>query len=260
MNMVEYPKNAFKQALKEGRQQIGFWSTLPDPYVSELLSMAGFDWLLLDVEHSPTDVRLMMLQLQAARGTSTTLIVRPPVNDRVLIKQYLDIGAQTLLLPMVQSADEAEAAVLAMRYPPAGVRGVATMTRASRFGRAKDYLRRAEEELCLLVQVETAEALEQIEAIAAVNGVDGVFIGPSDLAASLGHVGNPMHPEVIATIERAIGRIRAAGKPAGILTPNNEFASRCIELGTLFTAVGNDMGVLLAGAEALAERFVRGRS
>jgi len=255
--MSEMPKNTFKKALREGRQQIGFWSTLPDPYVSELLSMAGFDWLLLDVEHSPTDVRLMMLQLQAASTGPTTLIVRPPVNDRVLIKQYLDIGAQTLLLPMIQSAQEAREAVSAMRYPPAGVRGVATMTRASRFGRAENYLRRAEEELCLLVQVETAEALEQIEAIAEVDGVDGIFIGPSDLAASLGHVGNPLHPEVVSTIESAIGRITAAGKPAGILTPNNEFASRCIELGTLFTAVGNDMGVLLGGAEALAQKFVK---
>ncbi|MEH6727962.1 MAG: aldolase/citrate lyase family protein, partial [Hyphomicrobiales bacterium] len=180
-----------------------------------------------------------------------------PVNDRVLIKQYLDIGAQTLLLPMIQSAQEAREAVSAMRYPPAGVRGVATMTRASRFGRAKNYLRRAEEELCLLVQVETVEALQEIEAIAEVDGVDGIFIGPSDLAASLGHVGDSLHPEVVATIESAIGRITAAGKPAGILTPNNEFASRCIELGTLFTAVGNDMGVLLGGAEALAHKFVK---
>lgn len=258
--MSDMPKNAFKQALREGRQQIGFWSTLPDPYVSELLSMAGFDWLLLDVEHSPTDVRLMMLQLQAARGSSTTLIVRPPVNDRVLIKQYLDIGAQTLLLPMIQSAQEAREAVSAMRYPPAGVRGVATMTRASRFGRAENYLRRAEEELCLLVQVETVEALQEIEAIAEVDGVDGIFIGPSDLAASLGHVGDSLHPEVVATIESAIGRITAAGKPAGILTPNNEFASRCIELGTLFTAVGNDMGVLLGGAEALAQKFIKSQT
>ncbi len=255
--MSEMPKNAFKKALREGRQQIGLWSTLPDPYVSELLSMAGFDWLLLDAEHSPTDIRLMMLQLQAARGSSTTLIVRPPVNDRVVIKQYLDIGAQTLLLPMVQSAEEAREAVSAMRYPPAGVRGVATMTRASGFGRTENYLRRAEEELCLLVQVETAEALEQIEAIAEVDGVDGIFIGPSDLAASLGFVGDSLNPEVVAIIESAIGRIRAAGKPAGILTPNIEFASRCIEIGTLFTAVGNDMGLLLGGAEALAQKFVK---
>lgn len=255
MMMVEIPKNAFKQALREGRQQIGFWSTIPDPYLTEILSGAGFDWLLLDSEHSPTDIRLMMLQLQAGRAGPSTLIVRPQVNDPVLIKQYLDIGAQTLLLPMIQSADEARAAVSAMRYPPAGIRGVATMTRASRFGRAENYLQRAEEELCLLVQVESKEAVEQIEAIADVDGVDGIFIGPSDLAASLGHRGEPFHPKVVQTIEVAIGRITAAGKPAGILTPNVEFAQRCMDLGTRFTAVGSDMGLLLNGAEALAQKF-----
>lgn len=253
--MVEIPKNAFKQALREGRQQIGFWSTIPDPYLTEILSGAGFDWLLLDSEHSPTDIRLMMLQLQAGRAGPSTLIVRPQVNDPVLIKQYLDIGAQTLLLPMIQSADEARAAVSAMRYPPAGIRGVATMTRASRFGRAENYLQRAEEELCLLVQVESKEAVEQIEAIADVDGVDGIFIGPSDLAASLGHRGDPFHPKVVQTIEAAIGRITATGKPAGILTPNVEFAQRCMDLGTRFTAVGSDMGLLLNGAEALAQKF-----
>lgn len=252
---MDIPKNAFKQALLEGRQQIGFWCTIPDPYLTEILSVAGFDWLLLDAEHSPTDLRLMMLQLQAGQAGSSSLIVRPAVNDRVLIKQYLDIGAQTLLLPMIQSADEARAAVSAMRYPPAGARGVATMTRASRFGRAENYLQRAEEELCLLVQVESREAVEQIEAIAAVDGVDGIFIGPSDLAASLGHRGEPFHPEVVQAIETAIARITAAGKPAGILTPNAEFAQRCMDLGTRFTAVGSDMGLLLNGAEALAQKF-----
>lgn len=253
--MVDLPKNAFKQALRERRQQIGFWCTMPDPYSTEILSGAGFDWLLLDAEHSPTDIRIMMLQLQAGRAGSSSLIVRPPVNDHVLIKQYLDIGAQTLLLPMIQSADEAGAAVSAMRYPPEGVRGVATMSRASRFGRAENYLRRAEEELCLLVQVETVEALEHIEAIAAVDGVDGIFVGPSDLAASLGHRGDQFHPVVVEAIEAAIGRIKATGVPAGILTPNNEFARRCMELGTLFTAVGSDMAVLLNGAESLAQKF-----
>nr|WP_306264978.1 aldolase/citrate lyase family protein [Pararhizobium sp. IMCC3301] len=252
---MEMPKNTFKKALREGRQQIGLWCTMPDPYLTEILSTAGFDWLLLDAEHSPTDIRSMMVQLQVGRAGPSALVVRPPVNDTVLIKQYLDIGAQTLLLPMIQSAEEARAAVSAMRYPPAGVRGVAGMTRATRFGRAENYLQRAEEELCLLVQVETRGALEHIEAIAAVDGVDGIFVGPSDLAASLGHRGDPFHPEVVEAVESAIARITAAGKPAGILTPNVEFAQRCMDLGTRFTAVGNDMAVLLNGAEALAQKF-----
>jgi 4-hydroxy-2-oxoheptanedioate aldolase len=173
----------------------------------------------------------------------------------VLIKRFLDIGAQTLLIPYVQNAAEAKAAVAAMRYPPAGIRGVAASTRATRFGRISDYGRRAHEQLCLLVQAETREALDRLEEIAGVDGVDGVFVGPGDLAASLGHVGETGHPEVNAAIEDAIGRIRACGKAAGILTPDVAFAARCIELGTTFTAVGADVGLLVRGAENLARQF-----
>lgn len=253
--MAELPKNAFKAALRQGRQQIGFWCMLPDPYVTEILCEAGFDWLLIDSEHSPTDLRMISSQIQAAKTGSAAIVVRPPVNDTVVIKQYLDIGAQTLLIPMVQNADEARAAVSAMRYPPEGVRGVSGTSRATGFGRVKDYHAHAAEELCLLVQVETRAALDEIEAIAAVDGVDGIFIGPADLAASLGHLGNQFAPEVLEAIKDALARIQAAGKPAGILSFNEDFLQKCIAQGTTFTAVGGDINVLRVSAEQLSARF-----
>ncbi len=252
---MELPRNAFKAALRAGRRQIGLWSSLPGAYVAELLAGAGYDWLLLDTEHSPGDPLTVLPQLQAVAPYATAPVVRPATNDPVLIKRFLDIGAQTLLVPYVQTAEEAAAAVAAMRYPPRGVRGVSALTRATRFGRVQSYAARAEEELCLLVQVETGEALERLEEIAAVDGVDGVFVGPADLAASLGHVGAAGHPEVVAAVEDAIARIIATGKPAGILTPDVAFATRCVELGTTFTAIGVDAGLLARQAEALRAGF-----
>ncbi|MFL9503860.1 aldolase/citrate lyase family protein [Rhodopseudomonas palustris] len=252
------PVNAFKRGLRDGRSQIGTWNTIPGPVVSELLAGAGFDWVLLDTEHALTDIPDIFAMLQAVAAYPVSAVVRPQTNDTVLIKRLLDHGAQTLLLPYVQSAAEAEAAVRAMRYAPRGVRGVSGMTRASRYGAIPDYVQRAEEELCLLVQVETAEALSQIEAIAAVDGVDGLFIGPSDLAASMGHPGNARHPEVVAAIDDAIRRIVATGKAAGILTLDPAYARHCLELGTSFTAVGVDMALLRAAASDLAKAFGRG--
>lgn len=254
---MELPPNLFKRALNQGRSQIGLWCSLPGSYAAEAVAGSGFDWLLLDTEHSPGDPLTVLAQLQAVAPYPVSAVVRPASNDAVLIKRLLDFGAQTLLIPYVQNAEEARAAVSAMRYPPDGIRGVSGVTRATRFGRVADYGRRAHEELCLLVQIETGEALDQLEAIASVDGVDGVFIGPADLAASLGHVGQPGHPEVKAVIEKAIGRIRACGKPAGILTPDNAFAARCIELGTTFTAVGVDAAMLVRASEALCEQFKR---
>jgi 4-hydroxy-2-oxoheptanedioate aldolase len=252
---MEMPTNSFKRALAERRRQIGLWSTIPGSLVVEALAPAGFDWLLLDTEHSAADVVDVLPQLQALAATPVSAVVRPAWNDAVLIKRFLDLGAQTLLIPYVQNAAEAAAAVAAMRYPPAGIRGVAGTTRASRFGWVPGYHARASEELCLLVQVETAAALAEIEAIAAVDGVDGIFVGPSDLAASLGYPGNPGHAEVVAAVEDAIGRIVRAGRPAGILTLDPAFARRCIALGTTFTAVGVDLALLLRSAEALARGF-----
>lgn len=252
---MDLPPNRFKRALREGRQQIGLWCSLPGGSVAETLAGAGFDWILFDNEHSPGDPTSVLAQLQAAAPYAVSAIVRPPTNDTVMIKRYLDVGAQTLLIPYVQSADEARAAVAAMLYPPAGLRGVSGWTRANRYGRVPDYAARAAEELCLLVQVETAQALGQIEAIAAVEGVHGIFIGPADLAASMGHAGRLDHPAVVAAVEDAIGRIRACGVPAGILTLDGDFARRCMALGTLFTAVGTDGNLLSRGADALRARF-----
>jgi len=252
---MDLPQNHFKRALAAGRQQIGLWCSLPGAYVAEAVAGSGFDWLLLDTEHSPGDPLTVMAQLQAAAPYPVSAVVRPASNDAVLIKRFLDLGAQTLLIPYVQSADEARSAVAAMRYPPEGIRGVSGVTRATRFGRVAGYAKRAHEELCLLVQIETQEALDRLEQIAAVDGVDGVFIGPADLAASFGHVGEPGHPKMKPIVEDAIRRIRACGKPAGILTPDTAFAARCIELGTTFTAVGVDAAILARATEALAKQF-----
>lgn len=252
---MNLPENHFKRALREGRQQIGLWCSLPGSYVAEAVAGSGYDWLLFDTEHSPGDPLTVLAQLQAVAPYDVSAVVRPASNDTVLIKRFLDLGAQTLLIPYVQNAEEARAAVAAMRYAPDGVRGVSGLTRATRFGRIPGYGKRAAEELCLLVQIETREALDQLEAIAAVEGVDGVFIGPADLAASLGHVGEPGHPDVVAAVEDAIRRLRAAGKPAGILTPDTRFAKRCIEIGTLFTAVAIDAGILARGTEAIVREF-----
>ena len=211
--------------------------------------------MLLDTEHSPNEIPDLLSQLQAMELGTATAIVRPAWNDAVIIKRCLDIGAQTLLIPYVQNAEEAKAAVAATRYPPHGIRGVSVAARASRYGRVAGYLTKANDEICVLVQVETGQALAQIEAIAKVEGVDGVFIGPSDLAASLGHVGNPQHADVQAAMKNAVERLTAIGVPAGILTGNEDEARRYIDWGYLFVAVGSDVGLLAKGADTLAKKF-----
>ncbi len=252
---MELMRNNFKQAIAEGRVQIGLWSSLCSNIGAEVLADAGFDWILLDGEHSPNDVPSTMSQMQALVGGTAMPIVRPAWNDAVMIKRILDIGAQTILVPYVQNAEEAKRAVAAVRYPPAGIRGVASSTRANHYGRVNNYLKLSDSEICLLVQVETRPALGELEAIAKVEGVDGVFIGPSDLAASLGHIGNPAHPEVQAALEDAVKRLKAVGKAAGILTLSEEEARRYIDWGYVFVAVGSDIGLLGRGADALAKKF-----
>jgi 4-hydroxy-2-oxoheptanedioate aldolase len=251
---MEPARNAFKHAIAAGKLQIGLWCSLCSNIAADILRDSGFDWLLLDSEHSPNDIPGLLAQLQAVDGGSATAIVRPAWNDTVLIKRCLDIGTQALLVPYVQNPEEARAAVAAVRYPTRGVRGVAVATRASRYGRVADYLKKADAEICLLVQVETRAALDQLEAIASVDGIDGVFIGPSDLSASLSHIGNPAHPEVQKALEHAVRRLKAVGKPAGILTGNEDEARRYIGWGYTFVAVGSDIALLRA-ADALAKKF-----
>jgi 4-hydroxy-2-oxoheptanedioate aldolase len=252
---MELPRNAFKEGLKAGRHQLGLWVSLASPYSTEIVAGSGFDWLLLDGEHSPNDPPTILPQLQAAAAYATTCIVRPAWNDKVLIKRYLDVGAQALLVPYVQTEEEARAAVEAVRFPLRGVRGVAGTTRAARFGRVKDYARRAEEAICLLVQVETRLGLDNLEKIARTDGIDGVFIGPADLAAGLGHLGDMAHAEVQSAIRDAIQRIKACGKPAGILAMDEASSRRYMEWGTMFTAVGMDAAILAREADKLAKTF-----
>ncbi len=252
---MDLPQNSFKRALKAGRPQIGLWSSLSSNYSVEVIAGAGFDWILLDTEHSPNDLENLLTQLQAAAPYPTHPVVRVPWNDMVTIKRFLDIGAQSLLIPYVSTADEARAAVAHTRYPPGGVRGVAGTTRATRFGRIKDYAQRAHQEICVLVQVETQAALDSIEAICAIDGVDGVFIGPADLHASLGYPGEIANAKVKPLIDQAVRRIRKAGKAPGILTPSEADARHWLECGALFVAVGADVGILARGAEALAAKF-----
>lgn len=252
---MDLPVNRFKQALKDGQQQIGLWNSIPGPLVAEALAGCGFDWVVIDTEHAPTDVPDVLGMLQAMAPYPVSAVVRPAANDPVLIKRLLDFGAQTLILPYIQSAEEAQAAVAAVRYAPRGMRGVAGLTRASRFGAVPDYTRRADAEICLILQVETALALSRIEEIAATDGVDGLFIGPADLAASMGHPGALDHPAVKAAIKDAIRRITATGKPAGILTSDAAFARACMGWGTRFTAVGMDIGLMLHAARGLAASY-----
>ena len=252
---MDLPRNAFKAVLARGELQIGLWSSLCSPIVAEIIGQSGFDWILVDTEHSPNEPPAVLAQLQALQAGTATPIVRPAWNDPVLLKRLLDIGAQAVLVPFVQNAEEAAKAVAACRYPPAGIRGITVSGRGSRYGRVPDYLKRADAEICVLVQVETGEALAQIEAIASVDGVDGVFIGPADLSASLGHIGNPGHPEVQAAIKGAVERLAAVGKPAGILTPSEADARRYIEWGYRFVAVGSDLGLLTKHADSLAKSF-----
>ncbi len=252
---MELPKNAFKAAIKAGKPQIGLWCSIPSNYTTEVLAGAGFDWLLIDTEHTPVDIETVVTQLQAAASYPVTSIVRVPSNEKTTIKRYLDTGAQTLLIPMVDTVEDAKAAVAYTRFPEAGFRGVAGATRATRFGRVKNYHVNAHQEICTLVQVESRDALKHIEAMAEIDGVDGIFIGPADLHASLGYLGERAHKDIMPVIDDAIRRIAKAGKAPGILTDSEENARRWLDCGATFVAVGADVGLLARNAEALAAKF-----
>lgn len=256
------PDRTFRDALRNqagaaGRPLVGMWVCSGSPLIAELCAGAGLDWLLIDAEHSPNGLESILAQLQAVRGYPVQAVVRPPVNDAVLLKQYLDLGVQDLLIPMVNSAAEAKAAVAAVRYPPHGVRGVGSaLARASRWNRIPDYLARAGETISVTVQIETEAAVGAVEEILAVDGVDAIFLGPSDLAASLGVLGEQEHPKVRAAVEHCLSAARTAGKPAGVNAFNEATAREYMDAGASFVLVGADVAVLARGTEALASKFI----
>lgn len=248
-------RNPFKQALMKSERQVGLWCGLTNPLASEIVAGAGFDWLLIDGEHAPNDLPLLVAQMQAMRGGTAEPVFRVAWNDLVEVKRALDAGARSLVVPYVQSVEEAQKAVGFTRYPPHGVRGVAGQARAADFGRVKDYVKYAHLDICVILQLETKAGLDAIEGIAAVDGVDGLFIGPNDLAADMGHLGEISHPEVVAAIDDAVKRIRATGKAAGTLASSLDDADRQFDWGFSFTAVATDVGILARGAESAAARF-----
>lgn len=246
-------ENTFKAALKAGQPQIGIWNSLCSGLVADILSTTGFDWALVDMEHSANDLFSVMHQLQVYAGSCTHPVVRPPWNEPVMVKRLLDIGAFSILFPMIQDASEASAAVAACRYPPNGVRGVSLNHRGNCFGAAKeDYLKRGEDNVAVLVQIETRHALESIDEIAATDGVDGVFFGPADLSADFGHLGNPGHDEVVDAIRAGLKSLKEIGKPGGILVPDAVQARMWLEEGMGFVAAGTDQTLLANSARALS--------
>lgn len=247
--------NPFKSALKGSRPLIGTWCMLNSATAVEALGRSGFDWMLLDGEHAPLELADAMSQLRALAGSSSTPIVRIASNDPILFKRFLDAGATTIMLPYVQSAEDAQAAVKAMHYPPLGARGVAVMHRASQYGRVRDYLKTVGDSLCLIVQLETPAALARLEDIAAVPGVDALFIGPGDLSATMGYLGEPDHPKVQEAVVDAFARARRVGIPIGILAPNAAAAERYIAMGFSFVSVANDLALLVQNADAAAARY-----
>ncbi|MGH8787738.1 MAG: aldolase/citrate lyase family protein [Cupriavidus necator] len=250
------PDNAFKSALARRELQVGLWLALADPYTAELCAACGYDWLLIDGEHAPNDLRTTLAALQAVAPYPAHPVVRVPKGDDALIKQVLDLGAATLLVPMVETVGQAEQLARAMRYPPRGIRGVgSSIARSGRWSLHPDYLQVANDRVCLLVQVETHQAMDHIEQIAAVDGVDGVFIGPADLAASMGYLGQAAHPQVKAAIEAGIAAINRAGKAAGLLCTDEALARHYMALGACFVAVAVDTSLLLRAASGVAKRF-----
>lgn len=247
--------NRLRQQLLAGRRLIGLWSSLAHPITTEVAGVAGFDWMLLDGEHAPNDIGTFITQLMALKDSRTAPIVRPAWNNPVEIKRLLDAGFYNFIVPMVESADAARAAVAATRYPPQGMRGVSVSQRSNRYASVPDYFRLANENMCVIVQIETHAGVEAAREIAEVDGVDCLFVGPSDLAANFGHLGNANHPEVQAVIERVFAAAKAAGKPSGILAPVETDARRYLALGATFVGVGSDLGVFRAATQMLRDKY-----
>ena len=252
--MNSLPHNAFKEALTAGNRQIGLWINFAHHVIAEVVAHSGFDWLLFDMEHTPNDLQIVGQQLLAVRGSPTAAVVRVPVHDMAWIKRVLDAGAPNVMVPNIRSVDEAREAVAWTRFPPEGLRGVAGSTRAGNYTRYKDYMARANDEIGLILQIESREALDDLDAICRVPGVDAVFIGPSDLAASLGHRGQPGHPDVQAAISKAFKTARDAGRASGILAADGK-AEPYLDQGATMVGVGTDLHLLIAAADGLAARF-----
>lgn len=250
-------QNKLKAALAAGQTQRGIWMSLSSPLVAEIVGDAGFDWILVDCEHAPNDLPTLREQLQAMRGSDSSIMARPPWNDMVLIKQYMDAGVQNFIIPYVQNPQEARDAVAATRYPPEGVRGVAGGSRASNFGRNKTYLQDSNEAVTVIVQVETMEAMAELEAIAQVPGVDGVFIGPADLSASMGHLGDIEHAKPQAAIRDAAERLNAIGVPSATLAFDPDVAERYVNYGYQMVCIGSDQSCLMGGLADLHKRFMK---
>jgi 4-hydroxy-2-oxoheptanedioate aldolase len=249
---------SFKEQLAQGRPLVGLWQALANAYSAEICARQGFDWLLLDGEHSPNSIETLLAQAQAIAAFPVECIVRVAFGEPVVIKQYLDLGLHTLLVPMVETAEQAAELVRACRYPPHGIRGVSSATsRGANFGQDAGYLHNASDKITLIVQIESRKGLENVAEIAAVDGVDALFIGPSDLAASLGHLGNPLHPEVTTAIDTACAAIAAAGKPAGIFALSPDHARASFAQGFAFASVGTDIGLMIRGAQDVL-KAVRG--
>jgi 2-dehydro-3-deoxyglucarate aldolase len=247
--------NRFRQDLIAGKRLIGCWCSLGSPISTEVLGVAGFDWILLDAEHAPNDVLSLIPQLMALKDSVSAPVVRPSSNDTVEIKRLLDAGFHNYLIPYIESADEARRAVAATRYPPAGVRGVSVSQRSNRYGSVADYFKIVNDNIAMMLQIESRAGVAASTAIAAVDGVDGLFIGPSDLAAGYGHLGNPTHPEVQAAMAEVFAAAKAAGKPVGILSPVEADARRYLDMGATCVAVGSDLGVLRMATQALVDKY-----
>jgi 4-hydroxy-2-oxoheptanedioate aldolase len=247
--VMDLPVNQFKRALASGRTPIGAWLVSAAPAAAEALGCVGFDFLVVDMEHTPIDLQQLVGILQAIAGTPAQAIVRPPWNDMVMVKRVLDAGAQSLLLPFVQNADEARRAVAYTRYPPAGLRGVAAAHRGSRYGTIPNYVQRAHEEICVIVQIETPTAFAQLEVIAAVPGVDSIFIGPADLSASMGYPGDMGNPAVQDKLRAGAQNCKRLGKPCGIVGANPDMVGKFLEYGFSWVAVGSDLAMLVSRAQ-----------
>jgi 2-dehydro-3-deoxyglucarate aldolase len=248
--------NQFRRDLIECKKLIGCWCSLGSPITTEVMGLAGFDWLLLDGEHAPNDVLSFIPQLMALKDSASAPVVRPQWNDAVIIKRLLDAGFYNFLIPFVESADDAQRAVAATRYPPLGVRGVSVSHRSNRYGTVPNYFEVINDNISVIAQIESRKAVAAIDEICAVDGVDCVFIGPSDLAAGYGYLGNPLHPEVQEAMQRIIASAKAHGKPAGILAPVEADARRYLEMGVTFVAVGSDLGVFRNASQTLRDKYL----